>query len=405
MRLQGLSRSKGLPVLVWALVVGAIAWPRVEAQTFQRVYSFKVGTDGANPVAGLTIDAAGNLYGTTTSGGDSGNGTVFKVNSKGIETVLHSFAGGADGANPEAGLLLVGTNLYGATTEGGSGGRGTVFEVTTAGKETMLHLFTSAAQGTHPQGRLATDVAGNLYGTTSAGGKTGRGVVFKLTRPATAGGVWTEQVLYSFATGGDGATPVAGVGFDKAGNLYGTTSAGGKYGYGTVFQLTPSTSGWKETILHSFQMQTDGGVPYAGLVVDSSGNVYGAATEGGGGGSDGGGTVFELTPSSVGWTFKTLYKLPGWSSSPSGSFRNLLLVSGKIYATTHCDGNNNAGTVYELTPAGNTWKYRSLHVFTGGQDGLYSFTSPVLDAQGNLYGTTQQGGAYGNGVVFKITPN
>lgn len=401
MRSQGLSGRKAW--LVLALALGAIACPGAQAQTFKALHSFAGGTDGANPLAGLTIDAAGNLYGTTTSGGDYGNGTVFKFTSKGTKTVLHSFAGGADGANPEAGLLLIGANLYGATTAGGTGGRGTVFEVTSAGKETVLHLFASQAQGADPQGRLATDKAGNLYGTTYAGGAAGRGVVFKLIRPATAAGAWTEQVLYSFRTGTDGAKPVAGVSFDTAGNLYGTTSAGGTYGHGTVFQLTPSTTGWRETILHSFAMQSDGGVPYAGVVVDSSGNVYGAATEGGGGGSNGGGTVFELTPSSLGWSFKVLYRLPGWSTTPSGSFRNLLLLSGKIYATTHCDGGPNAGTVFELTPAGSTWKYKSLHVFTGHNDGEYSFSSPVMDAQGNLYGTTQQGGAYDNGVIFKIT--
>ena len=402
MRSQGLSGSKGLLVFALALVVGGIACPGALAQTFKVVHSFAGGTDGANPLAGLTIDAAGNLYGTTTSGGDYGNGTVFKFTSKNTKTVLHSFAGGADGADPEAGLLLMGANLYGATTEGGTGGRGTVFEVTSAGKETVLYLFASQAQGAHPQGQLATDKAGNLYGTTYAGGAAGRGVVFKLIRPATAAGAWTEQVLYSFRAGIDGAKPVAGVSFDTAGNLYGTTSAGGTYGHGTVFELTPSTSGWRETILHSFAMQSDGGIPYAGVVVDTSGNVYGAVTDGGGGGSNGGGTVFELTPSSLGWSFKVLCRLPGWGIS--GSFRNLLLVSGNIYATTHCDGGPNAGTVFELTPAGSTWTYKSLHVFNGGNDGLYSFSSPVLDAQGNLYGTTQQGGAYGNGVIFKITP-
>ena len=390
-----------MPVIALALVVGAIACPGVQAQTFKVLHSFTPGTDGANPLAGLAIDSAGNLYGTTTSGGNFGNGTVFKLTTSGKETILHSFAGSTDGSNPEAGLLLIGGNLYGATTQGGSGGRGTVFQVTTAGKETVLHLFTSQAQGAQPQGRLAADAAGNLYGTTSAGGKAGKGVVFKLTRPATTAGVWSEQVLYNFSAGAGGANPVAGVAFDKAGNLYGTTSAGGT-GYGTVFQLTPSTSGWTEKVLHSFAMQSDGGVPYGGLVVDSLGNLYGAATDGGGGGSAGGGTVFELTPSSLGWSFKVLYQLPGWGIS--GSFRNLLLISGKIYATTHCDGSHNAGTVFELTPAGSTWKYTSLHVFTGGNDGLFSFSNLVMDAQGNLYGTTQEGGAHGDGVVFKITP-
>ena len=402
MRLERISASKALLAFALSLAVGAIACLGAQAQTFKVVHSFAGGTDGANPVAGLTIDSSGNLYGTTTSGGKYGHGSVFELTNKGLKTVLHSFSGGQDGSDPEASLLLIGGNLYGTTTEGGPAGLGTVFEVTTAGKETVLYRFTNQAAGAQPQASLAKDAAGNLYGTTYAGGKAGKGVVFKLTRPATTAGVWSEQVLYSFRTGADGANPVAGVNFDAAGNLYGTTSAGGKFGNGTVFRLTHSTSGWTETILHSFAMTSDGGIPYAGIVVDSSGNLYGAATDGGQGGSSGGGTIFKLSPSGLGWNFKVLYTLPGWGIS--GSFRNLMLASGKIYATTHCDGTHNAGTVFELTPAGSTWTYKPLHIFTGGSDGMFSFSNPVFDAQGNLYGTTQQGGAYGNGVVFKIQP-
>jgi uncharacterized repeat protein (TIGR03803 family) len=398
MTLLWLCRGKGLPVIALALIVGAIACTGAQAATFTVMYKFTGKTDGGNPLAGLAIDSAGNLYGTTTSGGAFDNGTVFKLTPSGKETVLHSFAGGADGSTPEAGLLLLGGNLYGATTKGGSGGRGTLFQVTTAGKETVLHEFTSQAQGANPQGRLAADAAGNLYGTTFSGGKAGKGVVFKLIHPTTTTGAWSEQVLYNFSPGAGGINPVAGVSFDKAGNLYGTTSAGGTYGNGTVFELSPSTSGWTEKVLHAFAMQSDGGIPYAGIVVDSSGHIYGAATDGGGAG---GGTVFEMTPSGSSWSFKVLYTVPGWGIA--GSFRNLLLISGKIYGTTHCDGAHNAGTVFKLAPAGSSWKPTTLHVLNGTTDGLYSFSNPVMDAQGNLYGTTQAGGTYGYGVVFKIT--
>lgn len=392
----------GSKLLAFALVlgVGAIACPGTRAQTFSVVHSFTGGTDGANPLAGLVIDQSGNLYGTTSSGGDFGNGAVFKLSGSGQETVLHSFTGKSDGATPEAGLILIGTNLYGTTTVGGASNAGTVFEVTSTGKETVLYSFNGNTGGANPQASLARDAAGNLYGTTYSGGMAGKGVVFKLVRPTVTGGAWTERVLHSFSSGTDGANPVAGVTFDARGNLYGTTSAGGAYGYGTVFRLTPSTAGWTEKILHSFALQSDGGIPYAGIVVDSSGNIYGAATDGGQGGSSGGGTVFQLAPSGSGWTFKVLYRLAGWGIS--GSFRNLMLQSGKIYATTHCDGTHGAGTVYALTPSGNTWQYTSLHVFTGGSDGLYSFSNLVSDRLGNLYGTTKQGGAYGNGVVFEI---
>jgi uncharacterized repeat protein (TIGR03803 family) len=205
--------------------------------------------------------------------------------------------------------------------------------------------------------------------------------------------------LHSFGEGNDGTDPVAGVAFDAAGNLYGTTSAGGSYGNGTVFQLRYSKAGWTEKILHNFELGGDGGVPYAGIVVND-GRLYGATTDGGEGGSDGGGTVFELTPVNGDWDFTVLSRLAGWGIS--GSYRNVLLASGKIYATTHCDGGNDAGTVYELTPSGDTWKNKSLYSFSGGSDGLYSFSNLVL-YKGSLYGTTKLGGDKDYGVVFKVT--
>jgi uncharacterized repeat protein (TIGR03803 family) len=182
--------------------------------------------------------------------------------------------------------------------------------------------------------------------------------------------------------------------------LYGSTSAGGSYGSGTVFQLKRSKSGWTENILYNFQGGNDGNVPYAGVILDHSGNLYGGAT---GGGTGGGGTIFELTPSSGGWTFSVLYNLAG--SPVSGPFRNLKMdASGNLYGTTHCDGAYSDGTVYKLTPSGGTWTYTSLYVFTGGADGYYSFSNLVFDKQGNLYGTTIYGGTNVYGVAFKITP-
>jgi uncharacterized repeat protein (TIGR03803 family) len=211
-----------------------------------------------------------------------------------------------------------------------------------------------------------------------------------------------ETVLHSFS-GSDGATPVAGLAIDKSGNLYGTSSAGGANGDGNVFELTLSGSTWTIKTLYDFQMNADGGIPYGSLIFDGTGNLYGAATDGGASGSNGGGTVFELTPDGENWTFTTLYGLAGWGIS--GSFRNLLLdASGNIYATTHCDGADNSGTVYKLTKSGGTWNYTELYTFTGGTDGQYSFSNLVFDAKGNLSGTTRQGGENGYGVVFKVTP-
>jgi uncharacterized repeat protein (TIGR03803 family) len=389
--------------LAFALGLGAVAAPQAKAQTFTVIRSFTGGSDGANPLSGLFF-AGGNLFGTASSGGSSGLGVVFRLSLSGQETVLHEFTGGTDGANPQGRLVMdKAGNFYGTTTAGGVSNAGTVFKVTRRGKETLLYSFTGKPDGANPVAGLAIDIAGNLYGTTTAGGANGNGTVFKLAIPTVSGSEWTETVLYSFGKSPDGTVPVAGVTFDLSGNLYGTTSAGGTSGYGTVFQLTPSGSAWTETILHHFALKSDGGIPYAGLVLDSNGNLYGAATEGGAGGQNGGGTIFELTPTSGGgWTFSVLYGLYGWAIS--GSFRNLLLESGKIYATTHCDGADNSGTIYELTLSGGTWTYNPLYVFTGGSDGQYSFSNLAADKNGNLYGTTKQGGAHGFGVAFKVTP-
>ena len=263
------------------------------------LYSFK-GTDGdgAYPDAGLVWDANGNLYGTTSEGGAYGGGTVFKLDQSGKETVLYSFgAAQGDGNLPLAGLVLdANGNLYGTTSEGGiggcnyGGGCGTVFKVDKTGNETVLYSFTGGTDGGFPVfGYLVRDAAGNLYGTTDSGGSSactnGCGVVFKVDESGN------ETVLYSFSgTGGDGANPDAGLVWDAAGNLYGTTFAGGASGYGTVFML--DTTG-TETVLHSFKV-SDGGNPYDGLVRDAKGNLYGTTSCCGR--SGGQGTVFELTP-------------------------------------------------------------------------------------------------------------
>ncbi len=394
-----LTRGRLLLVLAIALSFAA-AITRAQAQEFSVVYNFTGASDGANPLNGFTTDSAGNIYGTASAGGSSNHGVVFKFNSSG-ETVLYNFNGGSDGSSPQGVLIRDGSgNLYGTTYYGGSSASGTVYGISAAGKEEVLYSFTGGADGGNPQAGLVRDSGGNLYGTTTVGGASNNGTVFKLNRPRAKGQPWTEQAIYSFGAVPDGATPVAGVTFDHAGNLYGTTSAGGTYGYGTIFQLVPSASGWTENILHQFQNEADGGVPYAGLVLDKAGNLFGAATEANGGND--GGSVFELTPSNGGWNFNLIYTVPGWGIS--GTFRDVLLDGhGNLYATTHCDGQYDAGTVYKLAPASGTWTYTSLYVFTGASDGLYSFSNLVV-SHGSLYGTTNQGGENGYGVIFKIAP-
>src|SRR5271157_4610665 len=293
------------------LVAAVLATGSAQAQTYTYgvLYTFTGSPDGAVSDGGLVRDAQGNLYGTTSQGGDpactNGCGTVFKVNTTGNETVLYSFTGGADGAYPGAGLLRDAQgNLYGTTGQGGAlacnapNGCGTVFKVDTTGKETVLYSFTGGADGSTPEAGLLPDAQGNLYGTTSQGGDpactNGCGTVFKVD---TTG---KETVLYSFTGLPDGASPTAGLVQDAQGNLYGTTSQGGDpactNGCGTVFKV--DTKG-KKTVLYSFTGGADGAIPYAGLARDAPGNLYGTAQRGGNlactGPTNGCGTVFKLT--------------------------------------------------------------------------------------------------------------
>ena len=380
--------------IVLAVACCLVPARNVQAQSFHVVHNFTGGADGAGALNGLMMGAGGYMYGTASSGGAYHNGTIFRINALGSFQTVYAFHG-SDGASPQGFLIQDSAgHLYGTTAYGGAFGGGTVFRIVN-NTETVLHNFGGGNDGSVPLAGLVLDSAGNLYGTTSTGGANGNGTVFMLS----PGGVqWKEKVLYSFGTDADGAIPYAAVALDSAGNVLGTTSAGGSAGYGTVFELSKAHS-WAETVVYNFTNQNDGGVPYGGLTADGHGNFYGTATEGG---SQGGGSIFELTPAGSGWNFTVIQSLAGWGIS--GTFRNVILSpSGTIYATTHCDGEYNAGTVYELVPgAGGTWTYTELYTFTGGTDGLYVFSNLVM--LGNrLYGTTNQGGASGNGVVFYVT--
>jgi uncharacterized repeat protein (TIGR03803 family) len=373
------------------------------------------GNNGNGPYGGLISDAAGNLYGTTTGGGPHLYGTVFELMPKAgggwSGKLLHSFtANGVDGIAPYTRLVIdAAGNLYGTTNNGGPNNVGTVFELTptTSGtwKERILYSFgNNQVDGTNPYGGLILDSSGNLYGTTAGGGVYFNGTVFELT-PGNAGG-WTETVLHNFNFS-DGISPYAGLVFDASGNLYGATYAGGTYGYGTVFELTPQGSGqWNETVLFNFNGQNaTGDAPYATLIFDTAGNLYGTTVFGG---TYDSGMVFELTPQASGeWIETVVHSFEPSNWDGGNPFGGLIRdAAGNLYGTTNQGGRFNYGTVFKLTPkAGGGWTEQLLHVFNdNGKDGYNPYCTLLSDNGGNLYGVTYQGGTHNAGTVFEILP-
>ncbi len=409
--------------LAIAIFCALLTAPLLQGQTFQVLHSFNDGSDGENPSAGLAIDRGGNLYGTTVGGGADHLGVVFKLSQRGSSwtlTPLYSFMGGSDGASPYA-KVVFGPNgsLYGTTADGGGigdcgdDGCGTVFNLRPSAQacktalcswvETVLYRFTGGSDGGVPSAAVTFDHAGNIYGTAYAGGSNNSGTVFELT---PSGGGWSESVLHSFGGANDGSYPSAEVTFESAGNLYGTTYYGGTTGYGTVFQLVLAGSSWTENILYDFLSEGPVGCcPAGGLILDTAGNLYGAS---GAGGAHLGGSVIELQPSGSGWNLSLLYALPGSGLGPQQSL--LMDQSGNLYGTQN-QAAGPYGSVFKLTPSNGGWVYTNLHAFTGGTDGANPLSSLVMDAAGNLYGTTVYGGSptcgfdgQGCGVVFEITP-
>ena len=430
-------QSAGLATILMLFLVILTAQP-AQAQTYKVLYNFTGGADGSKPETGLTWDSAGNLYGTTRSGGltgsncggDYGCGTVFKLTyarSGWTFSTINSFAGGLDGDTPTGRVVfgpdgsLYGTTEYGGLRSGGGAcnwgnltGCGTVFSLgqttyATGWNKTSLYRFAfglsslTAHDGANPNGDLIFDQEGNIYGTTTAGGGCGGlgcGTVYELM-PVHGG--WHESVLYAFGTGGYGGVPDGGVVFDSVGNLYGTTEAGGQYGGGTVLQLVPTGSGWTANVIYAFRGLSDGESPQAGLIIDASGNLYGTTEWGRGG--DSASTVFELSPAAGGWTYHLLYT---FTDAGGPSARLAMDAAGNLYGTTRVAGVYGHGNVFELVRSLG-WSYRSLHDFTGGSDGGYSGADIIFDGFGNIYGTTQLGGSgdcygVGCGVVFEITP-
>ena len=406
------------------------------------IYSFTGGFDGSNPMSDLTLDSAGNLYGTTETGGggtgcgDTGCGTVFELTRAQDgwrEQVLYRFLGGNEGGWPRAGVTFDRAgNLYGITTVGGAYNEGTVFKLSPNSgggwTEKVIYMYGFGGVGYFPAADLVMDVGGNLYGTSPDGGKkcnaeTNCGVVFQLTPHAD--GSWTEKTLHEFsAPPPDGAIANSSLVLDAAGDVYGTTLYGGNTnsfsgrgcyisfdgfplgGCGTVYKLTSQSDGqWTESVLYAFRKGGGyGHYPAGGLLIDGGGHILGTSD----GGGDGSGVVFEFGLSEErGWQQKVLHIFypgnPGDGFDPIG--RLISDTNGDLYGVTLGGGENGYGTVFEVQPSRNGWTEKRLFSFSSGDAPKAGL---VLDSQGHLYGTTSHGGGGvcqgGCGTVYELTP-
>ena len=387
------------------------------------------GASGIAPTAGVIADAKGNLYSTTLLGGNGspGHGTVFEV-SKGPSgwtgTVLYTFTGGKDGGVPVAGVVADASGaLYGTTQMGGStaysqNGAGVVFKLTPphsgqqAWTETVLAAF-KGADGAFPNAGLTPDGAGGFYTTTYGGGHFGEGAVVHVTPPVQGATRWKVQVLHSFANA-DGAEPLSNLFLDAHGVLYGTTPSGGPSGRGVVFSLTPtSKTRWHFQILYAFTGGPDGGNPFAGVVEDTAGNLYGTTNTGGitpctSDESAGCGVIYELSPQSNGTWLETVlfaFQATGTGAEPEQGTLTFdaagALYGSTIFGATSFPGN---GVIYKLARSGAGWKETVLYEFQGQPDGSGPEDSPLLMRGGTLFGTTVAGGSSDNGTVFELKP-
>lgn len=385
------------------------------AQTFTLLHSFTGHDDGSQPVAGVTMGGSGTLYGTASLGGAGGTGTAFKLMLHGSDWIfspLYEFTQGADEL-PRGGISTgPGGALYG-TTAGGQGTNGAIMELRPPlnicrsalcyWNQTTIDVF-DGRDGSLPEySNLAFDAEGNIYGTTFYGGRSGKGIVYKLTQ---SGGNWSEKILYDLGIGQDGSYPISNVTIDPAGDLYVTTTMGGAGGLGTVIELTPAGLGWNESVLQNFYNDQNGYYPSTGLVMDPQGNLYGTTVLGG---ANGGGTVFELSQSGGHWNFSVVYSFTGGSGANGGALS--LDTAGDLYGTTVGDGLYGMGMVFRLTNSNGSWTLTDLHDFTGGSDGESPVGGVVVDANNVVYGTAAGGGntggwcgTFGCGTAWEITP-
>jgi uncharacterized repeat protein (TIGR03803 family) len=366
--------------------------------TITTLASFDV-TNGSTPYGGLLLDSTGNLLGTSYLGGDNGAGTVFKIaNGTNAITTIASFGGVGSSLEgfSEAVIVDDAGNVYGMTPYGGVFGDGTVYEIA-AGTTTITTLASfNETDGAQPDGVLAIDSKGNLFGAASAGGDNGDGTVFEIAAGSNA-----ITALASF-NGTNGMTPNAGVIIDENGNLYGTTTYGGANSDGTVFEVGAGAT--SINTLASFDVTKDGANPYTGVTVDSSGNLYGTAV----GGPNAAGIVYEVFRGSGAIAPLATFNADGNGQYPDGEYPDGGVIrdsAGNLYGTAYMGGADNYGTVFKV-PAGSS-AATAIASFTidsdGTNHGQYPHSNLVMDSSGNLYGTTYEGGAKGLGTVFEVT--
>lgn len=410
------SRRSALLITLGYVLIMTILQP-AQAQTFTVLHQFTGGTDGGSPASGLALDAHGNLYGAT----EGGHGGVFKVAPHGsgwVFTSLYNFPGGYNGQNPAFGVTIAldGT-LYGTTIFGGNGGCepyeqgcGTVFRlqppptfcrsVLCPWNQTILYRYAAQGTGYGPFTNITFDRSGNLYGGTEWGSTSGNcnpeacGVIYQLT-PSNGG--WTENVIYNFTNGSDGNIAQSGLAVDNAGNIYGVTYNGGTIGCGTVFELSPSQSGWIETTIHDFDYYDGCGAAPA-PILDQTGNLWVTTA---GGADNNTGTLVEFTNRNGNWAESVRHV---FSVENEGVKFGFVIDSlGNFYGTTTEGGQNGFGTAFKLTQSAGSFTETTLYVFTSHDDGRLPF-GVVLDPSGNLFGTASAAGMYGLGTLWEIKP-
>lgn len=396
------------PVVVLALTLAlalSVAPTWSQAQTLSAIHFFTGGLDGAYPGAGVVMDRFGNLYGTTIWGGINDSGSVFKlsyVRSGWILTPMYDFKGDTDGGGQWLPTIGSDGTVYGVAD---SVAYGEVYRLTPppvvchtaicSWNKNVVYQFTgNPPDGEWPSSNVIFDRAGNLYGTTGSGGAYGYGTVYELT---PSNGSWTEKIIYSFTGVSDGSGPYALM-IDAVGNLYGATYNGGAYNYGTVFEISPANGGWTENTLYSFNGVNDGGAP-VGLVIDNAGNIYGISPPPGcvtGSRPDmsNDNFIFMLSPGKEGWSFQIIGNYYGCEDPTisMGADQNIYVIA------------PTPGILMRLTNISGTWTVTMVYHFGNTQNGYAPVGHVVVDAAGNIYGTMSEGGLYGEGSVWELTP-